>query len=55
MFCEREILQVLITIQQNDKSTKEGYWNLKLDAASSLITTFYMPFERYKFLRMPFG
>ena len=28
---------------------------MKLDAASSLMTTFYTPFGRYKFLRMPFG
>ena len=34
---------------------KKGYWNVKLDAASSLMTTFYSPFGRYKFLRMPLG
>ena len=33
---------------------KQGYWNVKLDAASSLMTTFHTPFGRYKFLRMPF-
>ena len=34
---------------------KQGYWNVKLDAASSLMTTFHTPFGRYKFLWMPFG
>ena len=33
---------------------KQGYWNVKLDAASSLTTTFHTPFGRYKFLNMPF-
>ena len=33
---------------------KQAYWNVKLDAASSLMTTFHTPFGRYKFLRMPF-
>ena len=28
---------------------------MKPDAASSLMTTFHIPFGRYKFLRMPFG
>ena len=28
---------------------------MKHDGVSPLITTFYPPFERYKFLRMPFG
>ena len=36
-------------------NAKQGYWNVKLDATSSLITTFYTPLGRYKFLRMPFG
>ena len=34
---------------------KQGYWNVKLDAASSLMTAFYTPSGRYNFLRIPFG
>ena len=36
-------------------NAKQVYWKVKLDAASSLMTTFYTPFNRYKFLRMSFG
>ena len=32
-----------------------GYWNVELDEQSSFLTTFNSPFERYRFLRMPFG
>ena len=32
-----------------------GYWQVKLDYESSLLTTFNTPFERYQFTRMPFG
>ena len=35
--------------------TKQGYWNVKLDEASSLMTTFHTPFGRNKLLRMPLG
>ena len=34
---------------------KNGYWAVKLDDESSLLTTFNSPFGRYCFLRMPFG
>ena len=34
---------------------KEGYWNVKHNAASLLITTFFTPFGRYQLLRLPFG
>ena len=34
---------------------QHGYWAIKLDEASSLLTTFNSPFGRYKFLRLPFG
>ena len=34
---------------------EQGYWNVKLDAASTLMPTFHTPFGRYKFLRRPFG
>ena len=34
---------------------KQRYWNVKTDAASLLMTNFYTPFGRYKFLRMPLG
>ena len=32
-----------------------GFWQIKLDAESSRLTTFNTPFGRYRFLRMPFG
>ena len=34
---------------------KLGYWNLKLNEESTLLTTFNTHKGRYKFLRMPFG
>ena len=34
---------------------KNGYWGIKLDAESQLLTTFNTPFSRYCFVRMPFG
>ncbi|KAI4900308.1 hypothetical protein NFI96_009493 [Prochilodus magdalenae] len=34
---------------------RSGYWAIKLSAESSLLTTFNMPFGRYRFLRLPFG
>jgi len=34
---------------------RSGYWNIKLDEASSYYTTFNTPFGRYRFLRLPFG
>ena len=35
--------------------TKNGYWSVKLDRESQLLTTFNSPFGRYCFKRMPFG
>lgn len=34
---------------------KNGYWSVKLDEESSLLTTFNTPLGRYRYLRMPFG
>ncbi|XP_041472642.1 uncharacterized protein K02A2.6-like [Lytechinus variegatus] len=34
---------------------KDGYWQVKLDKESSFLTTFWTPFGRYRWLRMPFG
>jgi len=34
---------------------RSGYWNVKLDKASSLLTTFNTPFGRYRYNRLPFG
>ena len=34
---------------------KNGYWQIKLDQQSSLLTTFNTPFGHYKWTRMPFG
>ncbi|UYV81857.1 hypothetical protein LAZ67_20002706, partial [Cordylochernes scorpioides] len=46
----------LITLQADlVVDTKDGFWNVKLSEESSNLTTFWTPFGRYKFLRMPFG
>ena len=34
---------------------KEEFYHIKLDMESSLLTTFWTPFGRYRWLRMPFG
>jgi len=34
---------------------KNGYWSVKLDEESSMLTTFNTPLGRYRYLRMPFG
>ena len=34
---------------------KDGFHQVQLDAPSSYLTTFWMPFGRYRYLRMPFG
>ena len=34
---------------------RSGFWQIKLDYESSLLTTFSTPFRRYRFLRVPFG
>lgn len=35
--------------------TKKGFWQIKLDYTSSLLTTFWTPLGRYRWLRLPFG
>ncbi|XP_019614003.1 PREDICTED: uncharacterized protein K02A2.6-like [Branchiostoma belcheri] len=34
---------------------KDGFWQVKLDEESSYLTTFWTPFGRFRWLRMPFG
>lgn len=34
---------------------KKGFWQVKLDDASSKLCTFFTPYGRYRFVRMPFG
>ena len=34
---------------------RSGFWQIKLDHESSLLTTFSIPFGRFRILRMPFG
>ena len=34
---------------------KDGFWQVKLTESSSFLTTFWTPFGRYRWLRMPFG
>ena len=35
--------------------TMNGYWSVRLDDESSLLTTFNSPFGRYYYLGLPFG
>ncbi|XP_058444113.1 uncharacterized protein LOC131425874 [Malaya genurostris] len=35
--------------------TKKGFWHVVLDEASSKLTTFWTPFGRYRWIRLPFG
>ena len=32
-----------------------GYWQIKLDHESSMLTTFNTPFGRFRWTKMPFG
>lgn len=34
---------------------REGFWHIKLDEHSSYLTTFWTPFGRFRWLRLPFG
>ena len=34
---------------------KDGFWQVELEEESSYLTTFWTPFGRYRWLRMPFG
>ena len=34
---------------------QKGFWQIELDELSSFLTTFWTPFGRYRWLRMPFG
>ena len=34
---------------------KNGFWQVQLDNESSYLTTFNTPFDRYRWLRLPFG
>ena len=33
---------------------KNGFWHIELDEESSYLTTFNTPYDRYRWLRMPF-
>ena len=37
------------------RDAKHGYWAIRLDHESSLLTCFNTPYGRYKYLRCPFG
>lgn len=34
---------------------KKGFWQIKLDEKSSILTTFYTSYGKYRFVRLPFG
>ena len=37
------------------RDAQQGFWKIQLDELSSFLTTFWTPFGRYRWLRMPFG
>ena len=45
--CEAKIFSTL--------DAKDGFYQISLDETSSKLTTFWTPFGRYRYLRMPFG
>ena len=45
--CEAKIFSML--------DAKDGFYQISLDETSSKLTTFWTPFGRYHYLRMPFG
>ncbi|UYV65986.1 hypothetical protein LAZ67_3006070 [Cordylochernes scorpioides] len=51
----KHLYRVRLAVQYRVVDTKDGFWNVKLSDESSNLTTFWTPFGRYKFLRMPFG
>ena len=58
-FPMRTIKKVISTIPDakvfSKLNAKSGFLQIKLDEASSLLTTFNTPFGRYRWLRLPFG
>ena len=51
-----ELARKLSGAQYFSKSdAKNGYWSIPLDEESQLLTTFRLPFGRFRFRRMPFG
>lgn len=34
---------------------KKGFWHVVLDQPSNRLTTFWTPFGRYRWVRLPFG
>ena len=53
MNAKLEMAPVLINFTKLD--ARSGYWAIKLEKESSFLTTFNMPYGRYRFLRLPFG
>jgi hypothetical protein len=50
ILCEVKDGKVFTTLD-----AKKGFWQMCLDEPSSKLTTFWTPFARYKWKRMPFG
>ena len=56
----REHYKLATPNMNNDKTfskldVQEAFWHVKLDAASSLLTTMITPYGRYRWARLPFG
>ena len=51
-----EVLPDLTNAKVSSKvDCRSGYWQIKLEHVSSMLTTFNTPFGRYRWTRMPFG
>ena len=63
LLCERYILPTIDDVLHELRDSKiftktdltNGYWHIKLDHTSSLLTTFHTESGRYRWLRLPFG
>ena len=55
----RTLDDILLELAQSKyftiKDAISGFWHVPLDLKSSLLTTFNMPWGKYRWLRMPFG
>ena len=57
--CKYQLLRILPQLAEakifSVLDAKDGFHQVKLDESSSHLTTFWTPFGRYRYLRMPFG
>ena len=49
------IIEIHRSVCDNYTDARQGYWSVKLDDESSILTTFNSPFGAYSFKRLTFG